>query len=426
LYVLYRLIIGLIFYSLLPLLLLFVLITGRHRQGLGERFGLYPTFPGEKRGTRIWLHAASVGEVQAARVLIAELRALLPESEFVVTTMTLHGRNVAARQLPPDIPCLLAPLDVPGIVERAVARIDPEAYICLETELWPLLLRAASSRGITIVQLNGRLSARAAAGYRRWRRLFRRVLADFAAMAVISEGDRERYLALGAIAARLQVLGNVKYDLQLPEQPEDVWQELRRVLGIETGTRVLVAGSTHGGEEEALLPLMQRLAAAGGWLVVVAPRHLERLAAVKGLFAQQGMSFDCFSELRGGRTRHHPVVILDSLGELFTVYAIATYVFCGGSLVPRHGHNLMEAAIWDKVVFYGPSMDDFGDAVHILEAAGGGFMVRSSAELTDRILGFEQDPEAYRLACRKAGDAARAQLGAARRQARLVVDCLRR
>jgi 3-deoxy-D-manno-octulosonic-acid transferase len=216
LYVLYRLIIGLIFYCLLPLLLLFVLITGRHRQGLGERFGLYPALPGEKRGKRIWLHAASVGEVQAARVLIAELRALRPDTGFVVTTMTLHGRNVAARQLGPDIPCLLAPLDVPGIVERAVTRIGPDAYVCLETELWPLLLRTTAARGIPTVHLNGRLSAGAAAGYRRWRWLFRRVLANFAAMAVISEVDRDRYLALGAIASRLQVLGNFKYDLQLP------------------------------------------------------------------------------------------------------------------------------------------------------------------------------------------------------------------
>ena len=422
-YVLYRLIIGLIFYSLLPLLLLFVLITGRQRQGLGERFGFYPALPGEKLGPRIWLHAASVGEVQAARVLIAELRSLLPEAGFVVTTMTLHGRNVAARQLAPGIPCLLAPLDVPGIVERAVTRIDPDVYICLETELWPLLLRTAASRGITVVQLNGRLSARAAVGYRRWRWLFRRVLANFAAMAVISEVDRERYLALGVIASRLQVLGNVKYDLQLPEQPQRVGEELRRVLGIDAATRVLVAGSTHGGEEELLLPLLHRLA-AGGWLVVVAPRHLERLAALKTLFGQQGIGFDCFSDLRGGRSRRHPVVVLDTLGELFALYAIATYVFCGGSLVPRHGHNLMEAAIWDKAVFYGPSMDDFGDAVRILEAAGGGFRVDSVAALSDRILQFEHDPEAYRIACRNAGEAARAQLGAARRQARLVVDSL--
>jgi 3-deoxy-D-manno-octulosonic-acid transferase len=117
-------------------------------------------------------------------------------------------------------------------------------------------------------------------------------------------------------------------------------------------------------------------------------------------------------------------VILDSLGELASLYSIADYVFCGGSLVPRHGHNLMEAAIWDKLVFYGPSMDDFHDAAQVLEEAGGGFMVGSIDELRERILDFEQHPESYRIACQRAGETARVQLGAARRQAALVAGCL--
>lgn len=421
-YALYTLIVGLLFYSLLPLLLLFVLITGRHRDGLAERFCLYPALPKETGKERIWLHAASVGEVQAARALIAELRDLRPRAEFVVTTMTLHGRKVAERQLAP-IPCRLAPLDVPGVVGRAVQKFYPDVYICLETELWPLLLRKAASRGVRVVQLNGRLSAKAAGGYQQWRWFFRRVLACFNAMAVIGEPDRKRYLALGADPSRLQVLGNVKYDLRLPDEPDRVREEFARTLGVDAETRVLVLGSTHGGEEELLLPLLRTLAEAG-WLMVLAPRHLERLDALQGMLAAEGIAFDCFSRLRQGDRRRQPVVILDSLGELASLYSIADYAFCGGSLVPRHGHNLMEAAIWGKVVFFGPSMEDFHDAAQQLEAAGGGFMVGSVDELMERILEFEQHPESYRLACLRAGDAARAQLGAARRQAALVAGCL--
>jgi 3-deoxy-D-manno-octulosonic-acid transferase len=422
LYALYALIVGLLFYGLLPVLLLYVLITGRHREGLGERFGLYPALPKDRGKARIWLHAASVGEVQAARALIAELRDLLPRVEFVVTTMTLHGRKVAERQLAP-IPCRLAPLDVPGIVGRVVKKFDPDVYVCLETELWPLLLRETALRGVRVVQLNGRLSAKAASGYQRWRWFFRRVLACFTAMAVISEADRERYLALGADPSRLQVLGNVKYDLRLPEKPERVREGFTRTLAVDAATRVLVLGSTHGGEEEMLLPLLRMLTEAR-WLVVVAPRHLERLDALQGMLTEQGVAFDRFSGLRQGDRRRQPVVILDSLGELASLYSIADYVFCGGSLVPRHGHNLMEAAIWDKVVFHGPSMDDFHDAAQVLEAAGGGFVVGSGDELGERILHFERHPELYRLACQRAGEAARAQLGAARRQAALVAGCL--
>lgn len=419
---LYRLIVGLLFYGLLPLLLSWVLLTGRHREGLGERFGLYPGVPKAQGRKRIWLHAASVGEVQAARALIAELRRLLPQAEFVVTTMTLHGRRVAERQLAP-IPCRLAPLDVPGVVGRVINRIDPDVYICLETELWPLLLLEAASRGVAVLQLNGRLSTKAAGGYRRWRWFFRRVLACFSAMAVISEADRKRYLDLGAEPSRLQVLGNVKYDLRLPDDPGKVREEFARRLACAADTRVLVLGSTHGGEEEMLLPLIRRVTAAG-WLVIVAPRHLERLAALKALLAEQGVDFDCFSRLDGGESRVHPVVLVDSLGELAGLYSLATYVFCGGSLVARHGHNLMEAAIWDKAVFYGPSMEDFQDAVQLLEAAGGGFMVGSGEELMERIGDFERRPEAYRLACARAGEVARAQQGVAGRQAALVAGCL--
>lgn len=420
--VLYRLIVGLLFYGLLPLLLPWVLLTGRHRDGLGERFGLYPALPKNLTGTRIWLHASSVGEVQAARALIVELRELLPHADFVVTTMTLHGRRVAERQLAP-IPCRLAPLDVPGVVGRVMNRINPDAYICLETELWPLLLHEAAVRGVMVLQLNGRLSAKAAGGYRRWRWFFRRVLASFSAMAVISEADRERYLDLGADPSRLQVLGNVKYDLRLPYEPEKVREGLASRLALGPESRVLVLGSTHGGEEELLLPLIRRVIEAG-WLVVVAPRHLERLPALRALFDGQGIAFDCFSGLGKEEVRRRPLVLVDSLGELADLYSIATYVFCGGSLVVRHGHNLMEAAIWGKAVFYGPSMEDFHDAVQLLEAAGAGFMVSGVDELMERIFDFERHPEPYRLACARAGEVARAQQGAASRQAQLVADCL--
>lgn len=423
-YTCYRLLIGAVFYCLLPFLLAFVLISGRHREGLGQRLALYPAVPWTGGKPRIWLHAASVGEVQAARAIITELRSLLPQAEFILTTMTLHGRKVAERLLAPDVVCLLAPLDVPGIVGRSLRKLAPDVYVCIETELWPLLLREASGRGVRVVQVNGRLSARAAARYRRSCGFFRRVLANFAAMAVISEADRDRYLALGALASRLQVLGNVKYDLRLPDEPERVRAGLRQDLGIEEGLEVLVAGSTHGGEEEMLAPLFQRLAAEGSWLLLVAPRHMERLGELTAMYEARGIAFDLFSRLRNGERRRHAVVILDSLGELADIYAVATYVFCGGSLVPRNGHNIMEAAIWDKAVFYGPSMADFQDAVQILEAAGAGFMVRDAAELAERLQAFRRDPEAYRQACRRAGEAARAQLGAARKQAEMIIEDL--
>lgn len=424
-YTLYEMIVGLGFYAVLPLALLYVWISGRHREGLAERLGLYRALPRTPGRPRIWLHAASVGEVQAARAIINELHDLLPRAEFVLTTMTLHGREVAKSQLPADTPCLLAPLDVPGVVGRVLDRLAPDAYVCIETELWPLLLHKASRRGVRVVQVNGRLSADSAAGYRRTGFFFRRVLANFDAMAVISEADRARYLALGAVASRLEVAGNVKYDLRLPPEAGQVRERLRQILGIDAETEVLVAGSTHTGEEEMLLALLPRLAADRPFLLLLAPRHIERLGALRELLHARSQGFELFSALRSGGRRRYPLAIVDSLGELAGIYSVADYVFCGGSLVDRNGHNIMEAAIWDKAVCYGPSMGDFRDAVLLLEAAGASFMVRDAVELAERILSFRETPEDYRQACLRAGQVARAQQGAAARQARMIVDCLK-
>ena len=425
-YTLYSMIIGLAFYTVLPFALLFVGITGKQREGLGQRLGLYRAIPRCPGRSRIWLHAASVGEVQAARAIIMELHRLLPQAEFILTTMTLHGRKVAQLQLPPDTTCLLAPLDVPGVVGRVLAQLSPDVYVCIETELWPLLLHKASNRGVKVVQVNGRLSANSVAGYKKTGFFFRRVLANFTRMAVISEADRQRYLELGAVAERLQVAGNVKYDLQLPPEPEKVQHRRRQLLGIDGDTEVLVAGSTHTGEEEMLLPLLPRLAVDRPILFLIAPRHLQRLGELQEMLRGKEIGFHLFSELRAGGQRRHPLVIIDSLGELAEIYSVATYVFCGGSLVGRNGHNIMEAAIWDKAVFYGPSMDDFRDAVVLLEAARAGTMVKDAVDLAEQIQNCRENPEAHRLACLRAGQVARAQQGAAAQQATMIVDCLSR
>ncbi len=423
-YTLYSMIIGLGFYLLLPFALLYVGISGRHRQGLGQRLGLYRAIPRSPGRPRIWLHAASVGEVQAARAIVKELQRLLPRVEFILTTMTLHGRKVAEDQFPQDVICLLAPLDVPGVVGRVLTKLAPDVYVCIETELWPLLLHTASDRGVKVVQVNGRLSAGSVAGYMRTGFFARRVLENFSRMAVISEADCKRYLALGAVAERLEIAGNVKYDLQLPSEPERVRNRLRRILGVGGETEVLVAGSTHTGEEEMLLPIIPRLSADRPIVLLLAPRHLKRLTGLREMLRGKGIPYNLFSELRAGGQRRHSLVIVDSLGELAEIYSVATYVFCGGSLVARNGHNIMEAAIWDRAVFYGSSMADFHDAVLLLESVGAGFMVRDAEDLAVRIQGCRNNPEPYHQACLRAGQVARAQQGAAARQARMIVNCL--
>jgi 3-deoxy-D-manno-octulosonic-acid transferase len=417
--------IGLLFYVSLPLLLLLVLATGKYRQGLSERLGLYRRMQKRDRHeVRVWLHAASVGEVQAAKAIITALRKRLPRARFILTTMTTHGKRVAREQLPSDVICILAPLDVPLIVDHVLTSIDPDIYICIETELWPLLIAKAAARGVKLVLLNGRMSEKSCRNYLKIKYFFAGVLRKFTRIAVISDADYKRYLAVGAGDASLSVEGNVKYDLSLPEAAGTLRKRYQSILDLPDDLDVLIAGSTHTGEEELLVPLFSRLHAEKELLWVLAPRHLERLSAIGEMLRNHQLGFDRFSDLQRGEKRRHSLVILDSLGELASLYVVATFVFCGGSLVERGGHNMMEAAIWDKPVFYGPSIGDFRDAAELLESVHAGFRVDDASALEEMIRTFRNHPEEYKNACRRAGDMARMQQGAAERQAKIVLQCL--
>ena len=425
-FIVYQILIGLLFCGCLPLLSLLVLVTGRHRQGLSERLGIYGRIRRQgPQEVRVWLHAASVGEVQAARTIIDALRKRLPRARFVLTTMTVHGKRVAQEQLPATVHCLLAPLDVPLIVDHVLTAIAPDIYVCLETELWPLLIHKAAAKGVKLVLVNGRMSEKSFHNYLKMRWLIAGVLGNFTRIAVISEADRQRYLAVGASEERLSVEGNVKYDLALPDDAQGLKQRYQSILGLHDGPDVLVAGSTHTGEEELLLPMHIRLHREKELLWIIAPRHLERLPAIIELLQSHGLGFHRFSDLLGGEKRRHALVLLDSLGDLAGIYAVATYVFCGGSLVERGGHNMMEAAIWEKPVFYGPSIGDFRDAAELLESVRAGYRVADVGALEEMIRRFRNMPEEYGGACRRAGAVAVRQQGAAERQAAIIIQCLK-
>ncbi len=418
---LYRCCVAFLFYGALPLLLALVMLTGRHRRGLKERFAFYPR--AQKMGApggRIWIHAASVGEVQAAERIIAEVKRQRPGSHITLTTMTLSGRRIARDRLTISA-IFLAPLDVPWITERAIERIQPDMYICMETELWPVLLDSLKRDGARVCLANGRISSRAFSRYEKMAPLWKNVLAAFDRLTVISSLDRKRYVALGADKERIVVAGNVKYDLRLPGNADDISLRYRSMLAVDNED-VLVAGSTHPGEEALLLDLHRRLQAQSPLLSIIAPRHIERRGDVERTLRSAGLDYLLLSEIKQGRRRRgQRLVIVDTMGELALLYSLADYIFCGGSLVEKGGHNLMEAAIWGKAVFYGPHIGDFHDAADMLTEAGGGFIVRDMADLERQIRRFRLDPQAYLEACRRAGEAARRQQGSGRRQVTFIL-----
>lgn len=413
---------SLLFFALaFPPFLIYSVLTGKHSAGLGQRLGFYKenTTNGE-HSLRIWLHAASVGEVQVARSLVAEIKDKIPGAEIILSTVTEQGQIVAQKQMGPEINCIYAPLDLPYIVNRALGTLKPSIYICLETEIWPNMLRLADRKGCKTLLLNGRLSQKSFTRYKMIKPFMNEVLAHFHMISTVQERDAKRYITLGADPDKVLVSGNAKYDLLNTDTPPDIEARYRRWLDIENGQPILVAGSTHTGEEGLLIQVFRNLKSQIKDLVwVVAPRHLERLAEIDALFSGEKLSFDYFSQAKQ-TGRQHDVVLIDTMGDLAGLYSVAKYVFCGGSLVPKGGHNIMEAAIWGKPVHYGPSMKDFSDAKEQLESVAAGFPVKQARELADSIHFLAANPEIYKKAAQNARIIARAQQGSAAKQIMLV------
>jgi 3-deoxy-D-manno-octulosonic-acid transferase len=363
-------------------------------------------------GPRGWLHAVSVGEAIAAAPLVEGLRRLHPELPLVVSTVTATGARVVAERLGGVATHRYFPLDFPGAVRRAVAAIDPAFFICMETELWPNVLRELGRRGVPTMIANGRLSDRSYGRYRILRPAMRRVLADVRVLAMRSDEDARRVIALGAAPERVVVTGNLKHDAP-PDPPgaTDLW---RRLLGLRDGQRVWVAGSTHRGEEEAVLA-----AHAAGQSVqpdlalVLAPRHPERVEEVLALVLARGWRAVRRSTLpAAARSARPPVIVLDTVGELAQVYGIADVVFVGGSLVPRGGHNVLEPALRRKPVLVGPHTDNFREAAALLVDAGAAVVVTEAASLAAELRTLLADPEVAAKRGAAGGEAVAARHGA--------------
>jgi 3-deoxy-D-manno-octulosonic-acid transferase len=416
---------------------------------LSQRFGHYPDIDqsaASKPPQLIWIHAASVGEVQAARALIAVLVDTLPDAEIFLTTMTRQGRAVARTLLPAQVRCELAPLDVPQVVDRALKILQPDLYICLETEFWPVMLTKMRKAGVPMLLLNGRISEQSFKQYLRIKGTVGAFLAGFLAVAVIREQDKERFHHLGVPAERIQVCGNMKYDVKydlMPQNPQEPQKsgtnsaeqgrkDYVRLLGIQPDDVVFICGSTRTGEEKLLLSVFRRLQEkySGRLLWIIAPRHLERLPEVMALLDQAGLGYQLFSQCTQGsrgstKERQENIILLDSIGELAHLYAAGDYIFCRASLVHKGGHNIMEPIAQGKPVFFGPFMQDFQDAVDLVLSGGAGIQAGSPDELADCLLEYPLGSPPYEQACQAAVQLAQTQQGAARRQAEMVLRVIK-
>lgn len=336
---------------------------------------------GPKRA--LWIHAVSVGEVGVAATLV---RALPPDLPLLVTTVTPTGQDQARAQLGRRAGVGYLPIELVAPVRRFVSRLEPAALVLAEGDLWPLVLREARRRAIPVVVVNGRVSDRSFRRLRRLRPLLGPIFGPVDAFGVQTAGDRERLLALGVGAERVEVTGNLKFETPEPAPHPELED---RLLALAGGRALLLAGSTMAGEDDAVL---EAVAAVGtdAAMLVIAPRHPERWDAVAGLAAGRFPGAVRRSALpAAGRP---PVVLLDSLGELAGLYRLADAAFIGGTLVPTGGHNPLEAARFGVPVAVGPSMENFREIAEAFDAAGAWRRVHDGHGLGEVLRGWLANP----------------------------------
>ena len=351
-----------------------------------ERFGLGPRRPPHG----VWVHAVSVGEVQACAPLVTALYRRHPDLALTVTTFTPTGA-VRARALFGNIAEVrYVPYDLPGAVRRFLKRVDPQLAVIFETELWPNLYRECGRRRVPLVLASARISERSLGRYRRLGALFRDALSQASIVAAQGEADAARFRALGADAASTHVTGNLKFDFELPEDLGERGRRLRRLYA--RGRPLWVAGSTHAGEEAAVLEAQRELHGTHpDALLVIAPRHPARFAEVAQLLGEAGVSFARRSDAEAAQDQA-AVLLLDSLGELLEFYAAADVAFVGGSLVPVGGHNLLEPAALGVPILTGPHNFNGAEVARLLIARGAAEIVHNPQELAARVAALLSDP----------------------------------
>jgi 3-deoxy-D-manno-octulosonic-acid transferase len=396
-----------------PVLATLALARPRWREGLAERLGAHPAAAG---GTPLWVHGASVGEIRAALPLLDALAAR--GHAVVASTMTVTGRAVA-RAARPGVAVGLAPLDHPWAVTRALARVAPKALVFVETELWPSWVRAAHERGVPALVISGRLSERSFARWRRVPGALRGTLERYAAIGARSEADAARFVALGAPAERVHVTGDLKLDAQPAGPPAPA---LGALLG---GAPYLVAGSTHEGEEAAALAALAAAERAGAAAaLVVAPRHPERFERAAEVVAASGRRLRRRSAPGAGALAPGEVLLLDTLGELASLYAGARFAFVGGTLVPVGGHNLLEPARAGCPVAFGPHVESTRESAALLLEAGAAETVRDGEALGAALTAALARPDEAKARGARGAAALAAHGGAAERSVALILRVL--
>ena len=374
-YIVYNLLLMVLTVVLFPYILFRVITVQKYRGGITQKLGRV-----RKRvlriirgtGRPIWVHAVSVGEVMAAHPLIRELKKKYPGRKLILSTVTVTGNYTARQRVPEADAVFFFPFDYPWIVRRVIRRINPSIVLVAETELWPNFFRELTRAGIPSALINGRISVSSYKNYLKVKGFFTQVFRQVTLFCMQSAEDAQRIKDIGAPPDRVMVTGNLKFD-------QKIQAVFSSPVSLRDGSKVITAGSTHRGEEAALLDVFRRLRSKFPQLVmIIAPRHPERFDEVEGLV--HGAGFDCQRRTRM-KGAIKDVLLLDTIGELRSFYGICDIAFVGGSLVKVGGHNLLEPAAMKKPVIFSRYMYNFKEISEALISAGGGILVKDKQEL---------------------------------------------
>lgn len=385
---------------LLPLLVVFSVYRSIKLQwplALPARFGCIPAGDAAKLAGRpvILLHAVSVGEVIAARPLITALRTTYPDHALVVSNGTDTGRSTAAALADVDV-CIYFPFDFLPSVRHILTLLQPSIVIIMETEIWPNFSHEIARRGIPLILANGRISERSYPRYQKLAWLFRQSLQNFSRFCMQSATARERLIALGAPAEKVVVCGNLKHDIPFQQLSLAEKSALRRRCAIPEDSLVITAGSTHGDEEAILIKAYRVLLTDfTNLFLILAPRHPQRTAEVADLLKKSGVSFRLFTGLQsqsGEKFKAGEVLLVDTVGELMNLYALADVTFVGGSLVPTGGHNLLEPVSRGVPTLFGPYMSNFTEITALVLESGAGVQASTSEALVKTLRRLLADP----------------------------------
>lgn len=403
-----------VWYPALPVALL--LSGGRAPQARNQRLGRVQWIPPDQHRMRIWLHAASVGEVEAVRPIALGLLEQHHDAVLVITTMTATGCDAASRRIPGAYACWLAPLDHPLTVRSFLTAVAPRLVVISETELWPNYFLESHRAGARVVLVNGRVSARSMSRYRLMRPLWTSALCSAERLLVQTQGDADRYVALGAPRERIMITGNTKFGPAEPANETGIDPALRRFAA---HSLTLIAGSTAPPEEEQVLDAYLLLRQRFGELrLVLAPRHLDRLDEIEELLVRKNLRYVKATVLKAGTPEPDGVgiLLLDTLGDLRLLYRYGTLAFVGGSLFEgRGGQNLGEPAAAGIAVLFGPFHSNQLQTAQALLALGGGSVVRDAHELASAAAELLSDEQRWRKAGVQAAVAYRSLAGGASR-----------